>query len=267
MTPIIVISNQKGGVAKTTTADALSEGMRARGLKVLAVDTDPQGSLGRMQERYVMRGSCAASSFIEGADIQTTEDGQCTVPGDEGLITIQNQFDLKGDELDEKSLMRAIDKAIALKGFDVVIVDTQPGMNFMNISAFVAATHMVIPTTADKLGAEAISQTAEFLGQIADTFPVRWEDDPAVLITQFRGISKLANTFANQMMDALPQAGFKVFQRRIPINVAIQEAQAQNKSIYETSSILRGAAYEYNLVCNLVMEWCGLEGMKGIGEQ
>ena len=48
-TPVIVFTNQKGGVGKTTSADAVADGLRRRGLKVLAVDMDPQGSLGRIE--------------------------------------------------------------------------------------------------------------------------------------------------------------------------------------------------------------------------
>ena len=81
-TPVIVFTNQKGGVGKTTSADAIADGLRRRGLKVLAVDMDPQGSLGRIESDCVAKGTCCSSSFLKGVQVVCTEDGQATVPGD-----------------------------------------------------------------------------------------------------------------------------------------------------------------------------------------
>ena len=105
--PVIVFANQKGGVAKTTSADAVAEAMRMQGLKVLCVDMDPQGSLGSIEERYVADGTCDASAFVLGADIVPTPDGQATVPGDLALSNIDEEsVDSDGNPVDELSLRR-----------------------------------------------------------------------------------------------------------------------------------------------------------------
>lgn len=155
-TPVIVFTNQKGGVGKTTSADAIADGLRRRGLKVLAVDMDPQGSLGRIESDCVAS-TCCSSSFLKGVQVVCTEDGQATVPGDLDLANVSDERDLEGNEINEYSLTRAIESAVSQHGFDAVVVDTQPGMTFSTISSTIAATHLVIrlPPTGSAPGRRA----------------------------------------------------------------------------------------------------------------
>ena len=71
---------------------------------------------------------------------------------------------------------------------------------------------------------------------------------PAVLITLYRGIAKLARAFAAQMVEEFPKMGLKVFQRRIGITVAIQDAQANGRSIYEMN-VLKGRRIRVRRPC------------------
>lgn len=262
ITPVIVFTNQKGGVGKTTSADAIADGLRRRGLKVLAVDMDPQGSLGRIESDCVAKGTCCSSSFLKGVQVVCTEDGQATVPGDLDLANVADERDLEGNEINEYSLTRAIESAVSQHGFDAVVVDTQPGMTFSTISSTIAATHLVIPTTADRLGTEAVEQTLELLSAVSDSYEVSWMSAPAVLITLYRGIAKLARAFASQMVEEFPKMGLKVFQRRIGITVAIQDAQANGRSIYDMN-VLKGAAFEYDVLVGNIMNWCELKPAAG----
>lgn len=131
-------------------------------------------------------------------------------------------------------------------------------MTFSTISSTIAATHLVIPTTADRLGTEAVEQTLELLSAVSDSYEVAWISAPAVLITLYRGIAKLARAFASQMVEEFPKMGLKVFQRRIGITVAIQDAQANGRSIYEMN-VLKGAAFEYDVLVGNIMNWCELK--------
>ena len=192
-------------------------------------------------------------------------DGQATVPGDLDLANVADERDLEGNEINEYSLTRAIESAVSQHGFDAVVVDTQPGMTFSTISSTIAATHLVIPTTADRLGTEAVEQTLELLSAVSDSYEVAWMSAPAVLITLYRGIAKLARSFAAQMVEEFPKMGLKVFQRRIGITVAIQDAQANGRSIYEMN-VLKGAAFEYDVLVGNIMNWCELKPVAGESE-
>lgn len=225
-TPVIVFTNQKGGVGKTTSADAIADGLRRRGLKVLAVDMDPQGSLGRIESDCVAKGTCCSSSFLKGVQVVCTEDGQATVPGDLDLANVSDERDLEGNEINEYSLTRAIESAVSQHGFD------------------------------------AVEQTLELLSAVSDSYDVAWISAPAVLITLYRGIAKLARAFASQMVEEFPKMGLKVFQRRIGITVAIQDAQANGRSIYEMN-VLKGAAFEYDVLVGNIMNWCELKPAAG----
>ena len=178
--------------------------------------------------------------------------------GDLDLANVADERDLEGNEINEYSLTRAIESAVSQHGFDAVVVDTQPGMTFSTISSTIAATHLVIPTTADRLGTEAVEQTLELLSAVSDSYEVAWMSAPAVLITLYRGIAKLARAFAAQMVEEFPKMGLKVFQRRIGITVAIQDAQANGRSIYEMN-VLKGAAFEYDVLVGNIMNWCELK--------
>lgn len=257
MTPIITVTNQKGGVAKTTTCDAITEGLRERGLKVLAIDTDSQGSLGTLQERYAVKGSTDTYGFMLGADLKCDATGQCTLQGGNELGKVQETLDIDGNDLDESCLAKAVDRAVERHGFDAVVIDTSPGVNFANICAIAAATHVIIPTTPDFLGLEAVRQEVNVLNELFETSPCRLADNPAILIAQYRSIAKMPRQIADQIERDFPDLGLKVFQRRIPVNISIQEAQIERRSIYD-QSILRGAPFEYDLVVKLIMQWCGL---------
>lgn len=254
--PVITLSNQKGGVGKTTTADAIIDGFRRRGLKVLAVDADPQGSLGSIEERFCAPGSPTFSAFMVGAPV-VTRDGQATVPGDADTYGIESMPDADGNPLDEYTLKSRISQAVEAEGFDVVVVDTHPGLSFATISALLAATHIIVPTIPDRLALEGVRQTADYITSLSDAFDLALEEHPAVLITMYRTMTRISRTVSESMRRELPEWGFKVFPRQVPVAVSIQNAQLEQKSIFD-DSVLRGAAFEYNLLVDEVMKWCGL---------
>lgn len=256
--PVICLTNQKGGVGKTTTADALVDGMRRRGLKVLAIDADPQGSLGSLEEESVADGSCACSAFFQGARVIPTSDGQATVPGDPDTYGIENATDAAGAELTETTLRDRIQSACAEHGFDAVVIDTHPGLSFATISAILAATHIIVPTIPDRLAVEGVAQTADYISSLSECFELELVAQPAVLITMYRSMTKVAQTIAHQIKEQLPDYGFDVFSRRVPVNAAIQSAQLERHSIYD-ASVLRGAAFEYDLLVDEVMAWAAIE--------
>lgn len=263
--PVIALANQKGGVAKTTTADALACMMRSIGLRVLVVDMDHQGSMGQLEERYVAPGEPSASAFLKGADVVVDADGQATVPGEFDLVTAMGDVDMDGNEIGVGTLRSAIERACRLHGFDVAIVDTHPGIGEPEIASVAAATHIIVPTTANRLGSEAISSMAEFLDMVQGAVETDWEDVPAVLITQYRGMTRVERDTARTFVETLPEIGFRLFAHRIPVNVSIENAQVEGRSIFD-DSVLRGAALEYKLVTKAVLGWIGLPDAAGMLE-
>lgn len=269
--PVIVFANQKGGVGKTTSADAVIEGFRDRGLKVLAIDMDTQNSLGDLQRRYILDDTPTSTAFIMGEDV-VTKDGQATLPGEDALTNLQDLFDKNNKPIEYSSLKSAIDRAVEAHGFDVVVIDTHPGMGFAEVSSAYAATHIVIPTTADRLGINALLGTnlsaptgefsqggmGSFLASVQETCGSDWKAEPAVLITKFRSMASIDRKCAASMRKQLPEEGYFVFDQIINLNTIIQQCQLNGCSIYEARG-RSSAVAQYNCVTDTIMEWVGLE--------
>lgn len=268
--PVIAFANQKGGVGKTTSADAVIEGFRDRGLKVLAIDMDTQNSLGSLQSRYIVEDTPTSTAFIMGEDI-ACNNGQATLPGEPALTNLQDMIDKDKKQIEYASLKNAIDRAVDKYGFDVVVIDTHPGMGFAEVSSAFAATHIVIPTTADRLGIEALTGTdisgtgkmmmggmGEFLTNVQETCGSNWQSEPAVLITKFRSMTSIDRKCADEMREILPKQGYLVFDQIISLNTIIQQYQLNGCSIY-AGKARSSAVAQYNCLTDTIMDWVGLQ--------
>lgn len=185
-------------------------------------------------------------------------EGQATVPGEFELATAIGDLDADGNEVGVDTLRTRIERACRLHGFDAVIVDTHPGITEAEIASVAAASHIIVPTTANRLGSEAIGSMAEFLDMVQAVVEVGWEEPPAVLITQYRGMTRVERDTARTFVETLPELGFRLFSHRIPVNVSIENAQLEGRSIFD-DTVLRGAALEYKLVTKAVLGWVGLD--------
>lgn len=229
MARMIAVINQKGGVAKSTTAAALLAGLTLKGYKVLAIDLDAQTSL----------------SFIAGAET-------------EGVITSWHVFHRKGKAADaiqrtEAGDIIASNKELAgadaeitgtgreyrLKealapiagNYDYIIIDTPPALGIITVNALTACDSVIIPAQADVLSIQAITQLAETVGD------VRIYTNPAltiegILLTRYGSRAVLSREFADMAGEIAAQLGTKVFRSRIREGVAVKEAQATRQSLF-----------------------------------
>ena len=145
MTQIITVTNQKGGVGKTTTASALVCGLSQRGAKVLGIDLDPQGNLGFTLGADidsggtifdVLKGTCPIESAII-----TTEYGD-VLPSDIMLSAAELEFTAPRREfLLDQQLSQVRSR------YDFIIIDTPPALNVLTVNAYaVSYTHLTLPT-------------------------------------------------------------------------------------------------------------------------
>ena len=154
----ITLSNQKGGVAKTTTAGALASGLSKKGFKVLAVDLDPQcnlalGSgadiLNMDQTLYdVFKGTAELSGLISGTPM-----GYDLIAGGLSLAGADMDFTQTGREF---MLREALDEIRA--DYDFCIVDTPPTLGILTVNALTASDGVIIPLTADLYSLQGLSQ-------------------------------------------------------------------------------------------------------------
>lgn len=257
MKPIICVTNQKGGVGKTTTAEAVADGMRRRGCHVLAVDCDPQGSLTAVQSAYVADGTASTADFIKGRPIVLAPGRQATVPAFEELAYVGQELATDGrpTEEDFRALGDAIHRAMDAFDLDACVIDTHPDKDFCVVSALVAATHVIIPTTPDRFGAEGVRQTMDLISDVSEQFGTSW--DIGAVVTLYKPFTRLHTTIADQLDTELPKAGVKVFRQRISNHVQVAEAQAEGRSLYDTGRVLHGAAAQYDWLVDDIIDWIG----------
>ena len=222
---ILAIANQKGGSGKSTTAAALAQAAAARGLRVLAVDLDPQGNL----------------SFFTGADanqpgafdlleqgrpaaalIQRTAGGLDVIPAALELQTITTG----------KGSARRLAAALApiRRQYDLIIIDTSTAPGEARLNALMAATQLVIPLEADIGGLQGLYQIYDEARQVQQANPAL--TICGYILTKYDRRSTLARTMADRIQAAAEEMGIPSL-GAIRAAVAIREAQSFQISLYD----------------------------------
>ena len=159
MTRIITITNQKGGVGKTTTAAALVCGLSQRNARVLGVDLDPQGSLGfslglDIENCDTMYEVLKGQASIEDVIVSTPYGD--LLPSNILLSAAELEFNRTGREFMLREHLRKIQH-----NYDYIIIDTPPALNVLTVNAYVAADSLIIPMVPEILSLLGVTQIKE----------------------------------------------------------------------------------------------------------
>lgn len=222
---ILAVANQKGGCGKSTTAAALAQAATARGLRVLAVDLDPQANLS------FFTGANAnlpgAFDLLENGRpaavlIQHTECGLDVIPA---ALELQTASTGKGSA-------RRLRAALApIRGqYDLIVIDTSTAPGEARLNALMAATQMVIPLGADIGGLQGLFQIYDEARQVQQANPAL--QICGCIITKYDNRSTLIRTMADRIRSAADEMGLP-FLGQIRQAIAIQEAQSFQISLYE----------------------------------
>ena len=168
-TTVIAITNQKGGVGKTTTAAALLTGLHRRGAAVLGVDMDPQGSLGfslgldieHCTTIYdVFRGQAEPEQAIVRTDT-------CDIlPSNILLSGAELEFNRPGREFLLKTALSKVEDQ-----YDYIIIDTPPALSLLTVNAYVATDSLIIPMSPEILSLLGVSQWRRSRASAVITIP------------------------------------------------------------------------------------------------
>lgn len=247
---VIVISNQKGGIGKSTTAHALgSYAALKEGKRTLLVDLDAQGNL---SQSLGLKTSPATSydvlmrrASVCDATVVVNTLGISAIPSSPLLTRATLDITEVGKEYRLKEAL-----ATVKDDYDVVVVDTPPALSVLTINALTAADSLVIPVQADLFSLEAVKEMA---GTIAS---VRKYTNPSLrieglLLCRYQGRSILSRNCADSF-DALAKTmGTKVFMTRIRESISIKEAQAVSQDIFSYAPRSNGAK-DYESFCKEV---------------
>lgn len=227
---VIAITNQKGGVGKTTTAAALLTALYQHGASVLGVDLDPQGSLGfslgldieHCQTIYeVFRGKIEpdeAISHIEICDI---------LPSNILLSAAELEFNKPGREFLLKTALSKISSH-----YDYIIIDTPPALNLLTVNAYVAADSLIIPMAPEVLSLLGVSQIKETIESVRNFYNSQL-NVLGILLNRFSPRLRLNREVLELAEQIAAQLGTKVFDNKIRSSVLVAEAPAHGTSILE----------------------------------
>ena len=231
MSTNIVLTNQKGGVGKTTTTSAIACSLvERRNTKVLAIDLDPQGNLG-FSLGLDIENSSTIYEVLNGEvplreAIQPTE--YCDVITSNILLS---RAELEFTGTGRESLLK---KALEpVKDFyDYIIIDTPPALNVLTVNAYTVANHLIIPMVPEILSLLAVTQIKETIDSVKSTF------NPdlnvlGILLTKYNGRTILAREVSEMAENIARQIGTKVFQTQIRASVSVAEAPAHGESIFD----------------------------------
>lgn len=228
MTQIITVTNQKGGVGKTTTASALVCGLSQRGAKVLGIDLDPQGNLGFTLGADidsggtifdVLKGTCPIESAII-----ATEYGD-VLPSDIMLSAAELEFTAPRREfLLDQQLSQVRSR------YDFIIIDTPPALNVLTVNAYVVSDALIVPMEAEVLSLVGITQLQETIETVRSTYNPQLKV-LGILLNKFNGRLTLSKDILELAEEVAGQLGSKVFQTRIHRGVGVAMAPAHGQTV------------------------------------
>jgi chromosome partitioning protein len=234
MRVIIAVASRKGGVGKTTTAQAVGVGLRRKGFSVLFVDLDAQGNLTHalggvgngMGSWELLTGRAGIGNVL-----QTTGQGPL----------IASSPALAGANATPFSEYR-LREVLHLWGsrYNAIIVDTPPSLGILTVNALVACAGVLVPAQADVYSLQSIVQ----LGTELET--IRRHGNPGltllgIVLTRHSARTVLGRDMAETMANWAERLGTTVFRTKIRECVALREAQALRKDIFTHAPKSRGA--------------------------
>lgn len=226
---IISISNQKGGVGKTTTTINLASFIAEKGRRVLIIDIDPQANAGYGLGINVEElGSTVYEVLIGSIDIRDA----IFKTAIENLFIVPSNIHLSGAQVDlldienKEFILRNAIKTIKSE-YDFILIDCPPSLGILTLNSLVAADTVLIPLQCEYYALEGLSQLLKIIAMVQEKLNRNLRIE-GVLLTMYDSRTNLSQQVVNDIRDYFKD---KVFSTIIPRNVKLSEAPSFGKPI------------------------------------
>ena len=242
MASVIAVTNQKGGVGKTTTAINLGAALAQMGKKVLLADADPQGNTtsGLGIEKNKLE-KCIYDVLVDDADPSDV----IVATGQSGLFVLPATLRLAGAEIELVSAIareQRLKKAFAAVSgdYDYIFIDCPPSLGLLTVNALTAADKVLVPIQCEYYALEGLSQLTKVIEMVRSHLNPNLAVG-GVLLTLFDSRLNLSVQVAE---DIKKHFGKLVFETSIPRNVKLAEAPSFGQSALEYDPTSKGS-YAY----------------------
>jgi chromosome partitioning protein len=261
---VIAITNQKGGVGKTTTAINLGASLAANDLRVLLIDSDPQGNattgLGvpKLSDGPTLYQVLLGEEEMASAVVHTEFEGLDIIPSDKNLVAAN--LELIDLEHRESRLQNKIETIRAQ--YHYILIDCPPALDLLTLNAMVAADSVLIPIQCEFFALEGVSQLIDTIDRVRDSFGTNLKVE-GVLLTMYDDRMNLTRQIERDLREFFNTT---VFQTVIPRSIRLAEAPSFGKPILTYDVRSRGAESYIQLAKEILAhEHSAGQAAQGIG--